>query len=578
MHSCEIYSNSIWIYIPLTNKNAESQIRKMKPEKNKSPNKSIRSSPVKIKLKPKRSIRKAQKRKKSDVTDGEWEEFDDSPNFQSMIQKKVDKAVENILENVNASLDKKLSEMINDYETKIEVKINKIVSEQIKQIKIKCEKSASDLATQTLVINSVKSLAGQNKSEIAKQNTKLTKLSTAIENSKKDMFSQNKHIQDIEANLNKQSEQESILDTKTRDIEKSLNFHAAEVDDLKKEIGGLKQQMAQHSASNSNTTQAQPTALTEALLQKIHHVHDTNLQQQAYSRRHNVLVDGVREHPHEDCVSIMADICSKVLGLHDFHRHIDKAHRYGPKRQTHPRPIIVRFVYHHDADFILSRSDCAKRAGLRFTPNYPKEIQRENALLYKVHRAAQQEGQETRLNANALHYKGKAYTVHNVHKSGLKTERVAERRDDRTIRFFGRFSKFSNFHPVTLQYQGFLFKSAEQLYHFKRAQMTNNESLAIAIALSLDPLDSKRLAKDIEPEKDRDLRIMREVIEMKFSKDTFKKELVNTKKAELIECNPHDRFWGSGYHLDEKTPTKSGANHLGNVIMEFRNKIVNQLK
>ena len=91
-------------------------------------------------------------------------------------------------------------------------------------------------------------------------------------------------------------------------------------------------------------------------------------------------------------------------------------------------------------------------------------------------------------------------------------------------------------------------------------------------------MDSKRLAKDIEPEKDRDLRIMREVIEMKFSKEPFKKELVNTKNAELIECNPHDRFWGSGYHLDEKTPTKSGANYLDNVLTEFRNKIVNPLK
>lgn len=537
----------------------------MKPVSDKSPGKSGKCSPAKTKLKPKRAIRKSQKRKKTD--DNEWEDYDtdNSANFQDMIQKKVDNAVENILEKVNSTLDKKLNEMVKSYENTIEDRISKIVHDQINHLKLKCENNVSEIAAQKIAINNTKSLAGTNKKDIAQNTATLAQVSRDMDNIKQEMMSQDKQSKVIEKQFN-----DSIFE-----IEKSLNFHSAEVDDLRKVVDELKVQ-TENETSSANQKHTQPIALTEAFLNKLQQEHEINLNLQAYSRRHNVLVEGVREHPNEDCIDIMADICSRVLGLHDFHRHIDKAHRYGPRRAAQPRAIIVRFLYHHDADIVLAKGEYARKAGLRITPNFPKEIQRENALLYKVHRAAQQQGQDTRLNANQLHYKGQVYTVQNVHTSGLNTEGVAERRNDHTVRFFGRFSKFSNFYPVNMPYQGFMFKSAEQLYHYRRAKMVNNERLAIEIALSPDPADCKRLAKTIESNAEHDLKIMREVIEMKFSKDQFKRELMNTKSAELIECNPHDRFWGAGVHLDERQPNNSsGKNYLGVILSDFRKKLAN---
>ena len=147
--------------------------------------------------------------------------------------------------------------------------------------------------------------------------------------------------------------------------------------------------------------------LTGILIKIINQEHERNLKHITYSRRHNMIIDGVKEFDYKDCVSIVSDICAKVLNLPDMYRYIDKAHRNGPRRNTAPRQIIVRFIYHQDAEIVISRSNMARAVGLRVYSDYPKEIQSENILLEKVHRLSLRDGRTTKLRGNRLLYNGK---------------------------------------------------------------------------------------------------------------------------------------------------------------------------
>ena len=112
----------------------------------------------------------------------------------------------------------------------------------------------------------------------------------------------------------------------------------------------------------------------------------------------------------------------------------------------------------------------------------------------------------------------------------------------------------SNFFPVDLLYNGTRFSNAEQLYHYIRAKNAKDESLAFEIMLSTDPVGCKSLAKRIPQDQKKDLQVMKEVIDLKFSNDNFRHELEKTGTAKLIECNPHDRFWSAGCHIDDRDP------------------------
>ena len=208
------------------------------------------------------------------------------------------------------------------------------------------------------------------------------------------------------------------------------------------------------------------------------------------------------------------------------------------------------------------------------SPDYPKEIQREHYLLEKVHRLARRDGRSTRLRGNKLHYNGKVYSVKDVHTAGLDIGRIAERRDDLKVKFYGRFSMLSNFFPIELTYKGSKFSCAEQLYHYKRAEKANDPSLALEIMLAHDPIDCKALSKRIPANQTSDIQLMREVIQMKFENETFKNELRKTGKATILECNPHDQFWSVGCHIDDKDPDHmKGKNHLGVILEGQRERI-----
>ena len=177
------------------------------------------------------------------------------------------------------------------------------------------------------------------------------------------------------------------------------------MEEVKQKTNDLKHSIG-NACSNATHDHSHNRLLTDVLIKRINQEHESNLKHEAYSRRNNVIIEGVKEHEYEDCVNILSDICARVLNLPDMYRYIDKANRNGPKRTGAPRPIIARMLYHQDAEVIIARSSLARAAGLRIRPDYPKEVQRDNVLLEKVHRLSLRDGKPTKLNGDKLFYNG----------------------------------------------------------------------------------------------------------------------------------------------------------------------------
>lgn len=132
--------------------------------------------------------------------------------------------------------------------------------------------------------------------------------------------------------------------------------------------------------------------------------------------------------------------------------------------------------------------------------------------------------------------------------------------------FRDEFFFLSNFFPVIIWNAGIRYPSAEHAY---QAAKTLDMGMRRKIAAIPRPGQAKRAGRNVVLREDWDtvkLDVMRRILEMKFSVPSLRAKLLATGDARLVEGNTWgDRFWGEY--------AGRGANHLGRLLMETREKI-----
>jgi len=121
----------------------------------------------------------------------------------------------------------------------------------------------------------------------------------------------------------------------------------------------------------------------------------------------------------------------------------------------------------------------------------------------------------------------------------------------------------------------------EQYFHWKKAVYFGDKETAKLILAEKDPKEQKKLGravKNFDPKtwekisKD----VMRKGLYAKFSLPGMKEMLLDTDDADIEECAPYDKFWGTGLSCDEALKGEKvaeGENNLGKALMETRRKI-----
>ena len=216
--------------------------------------------------------------------------------------------------------------------------------------------------------------------------------------------------------------------------------------------------------------------------------------------------------------------------------------------------------------------------------DFPPEVEKRHSKLYPIFKLAKNKHHKAKLVADKLMIDGTRYTVDTLHKlpRELHPKQLAERYTDKSVLFHGGDSTFSSFYKVQFSLDGQQFNSTEQYFQYQKALYTENIEIATKILKTKEPIDQYLLGKKIiNNEAKWTTEKAKEVMEIankaKFNQnDNLKKELMETGKKTLVECNPHDSFWSNGPRITQNeaddSPKWKGGNALG--IILNNNKLV----
>lgn len=141
---------------------------------------------------------------------------------------------------------------------------------------------------------------------------------------------------------------------------------------------------------------------------------------------------------------------------------------------------------------------------------------------------------------------------------------------DRKIisRFTGEYAFLSNFYPVTILYMGEAFRSVEHAYQASKTDDPEwHRRIRDAATSGKAKVYGRRAPMKPEWKEDETrLRVMEEILRLKFSISGLRRKLNDTKPCELVEGNFwRDRFWG--------VYEGEGENYLGKLLMKIRDGV-----
>ena len=140
--------------------------------------------------------------------------------------------------------------------------------------------------------------------------------------------------------------------------------------------------------------------------------------------------------------------------------------------------------------------------------------------------------------------------------------------------FKDQYEMFSNFYPCIVYFEGRNYPTTE--HAFQAAKSKDEYHRKTISDLPADKAGkAKRLGRKCRLRSDWDLvklSVMRRLLMQKFSYEEFKKLLISTNDAVIIEGNYwHDNYWGDCYC--PKCKDIAGKNNLGKLLMKIRDII-----
>ena len=131
--------------------------------------------------------------------------------------------------------------------------------------------------------------------------------------------------------------------------------------------------------------------------------------------------------------------------------------------------------------------------------------------------------------------------------------------------FQGKYRFLSNFYPCNIMFEGLSYRSSEAAYQASKFIDLSTKQLFTEI----DAREARKLGKAMpirEDWEDIKLNIMYRILRAKFSKEPFRKMLLDTNDDYLEETNYwYDTFWGVYNGV--------GKNHLGQLLMLVRDEL-----
>ena len=298
-----------------------------------------------------------------------------------------------------------------------------------------------------------------------------------------------------------------------------------------------------------------------------------------HGRKLNLTFDGIDFSEGENCKEIVTNIIRSNLQLNIDP--VDVAHRkYVARENDNAAPIVARFKTLNDKIRVLENCSKLKDTGIYVNPDYPRSYQERRSALFKELRHAKEADPTARVIRDRMRFRGKLYTADTIHLAGFGARDHTVASEDQ-VRFYGRHSVFSNFHPSPIHVRGTRFSCVEQCIMYGRAHRRYDYAAALRIQQLRDPAAMKRAGKYLKPKTDNDRKLEEVLIEealyQKFtSNQALRDAIIATENRIMLECNPYDNHYGTGVEIaDDKLAnnTYEGKNVMGKLLMKVRDKI-----
>jgi predicted NAD-dependent protein-ADP-ribosyltransferase YbiA (DUF1768 family) len=135
--------------------------------------------------------------------------------------------------------------------------------------------------------------------------------------------------------------------------------------------------------------------------------------------------------------------------------------------------------------------------------------------------------------------------------------------------FQGEYRWLSNFYPVAIRFQGWLFPSVEHAYQSAKSDDIHWKRFCLNPDVRAGEVKKRSHHIAVVPGwRQGRLKIMEELVDLKYDQEPFKSKLLATMEEHIQEGNFwYDTFWG----VDLRTGR--GENNLGKIIMEKRQRL-----
>ncbi len=225
----------------------------------------------------------------------------------------------------------------------------------------------------------------------------MTQLNEKEEETKSEM----KEIYDMFKSVMKKLEKLDDIEADMKEFRKSLDFAHEEIADLKNVNKTMK------------ADQAKAAERIEKLERDNNTLRDKVIDIQARSMRDNLLFFNMPEAEGENTTEMIHHLLESKMEVEDARNKvkIDRSHRIGKKRagNNRPRPIVVKFNYHQDREFVRINAKKLKGTKIGISEQFPEEIESIRKTLYPELKKAKAEGKKAKIIRDKLIIEGRVF-------------------------------------------------------------------------------------------------------------------------------------------------------------------------
>ena len=237
---------------------------------------------------------------------------------------------------------------------------------------------------------------------LVKQETEIKK----IEEIKSSVIAVNKKVREMEEMLEQ-------VNLRSEKVEKSCEDMGAVIDTViercstnKADIDEIKEQIRKIELNKDTSFET-----SFQYKEQIRHLQESLLDLRCRSMKYNLIFSGLPFHPNENCEENLRGFLFHELGI-PFRVEIAAVHRFGKPGLGGVRPIVARFLYRKELDWVLKNAYKLKGKPFGINEQFPMEIEQERKKLYPIMKKAKQEGKKVQLVRDNLFINNQLFITH----------------------------------------------------------------------------------------------------------------------------------------------------------------------